>query len=574
MRTIYRYLCVFMLSAVCGVAAAQNLDPTVVVDRAYEGKLVEFHKPALEMSVPDSVMRFDLDFDYSVFENPYKGSYEFNPYLLSMKPSVTSDAEGKFYLRAGAGYSLRPELDMVWSPKMKNNGLSLDVYARHRSYFGEYQKMTAEMSSLPYMVDDVAQASNGGFMSSKAGLSIGYDWKKTSVDFSAGYYGLHRFLSGNAMLNYNAVDADFSVGTRAGYGDGLVYDIDASFRHASDNGVNENNLEADIVFATPVKKGGRFALDLGFGLDGYSGAVSGNASVVSITPRYVYRKGILDADLGLKISKVVVDTTSRLFIHNAKEQIVYPDVTVRLALVRDALSFFIKAGGGNTIYSNADLLERNMFLDIRNRRLDQVGVNFGSDMGVGVERISAKAGFDGRFGSRFSWNLHAGYVDYASAIHDAAYPLAGLFGMDYVPYKTWNGTFEWLWKSDRFMADGTVTYRNVWGGVFGSDRYLPAVVIGGVFRPAAVTGDVSFEYNYNKRIFAGINCAFSTSRECEDGLFVIPGYADLGVSAEYVTSGSLSFWLRGGNLLGMSIQRNPLFAVKGPYFTLGICLKL
>ena len=572
MRTIYRYLCVFMLSAVCGVAAAQNLDPTVVVDRAYEGKLAEFHKPALEMSVPDSVMRFDLDFDYSVFDNPYKGSYEFNPYLLSMKPSVTSDAEGKFYLRAGAGYSLRPELDMVWSPKMKNNGLSLDVYARHRSYFGEYQKMTAEMSSLPYMVDDVAQVSNGGFMSSKAGLSIGYDWKKTSVDFSAGYYGLHRFLSGNAMLNYNAVDADFSVGTRAGYG--LVYDIDASFRHASDNGVNENNLEADIVFATPVKKGGRFALDLGFGLDGYSGAVSGNASVVSITPRYVYRKGILDADLGLKISKVVVDTTSRLFIHNAKEQIVYPDVTVRLALVRDALSFFIKAGGGNTIYSNADLLERNMFLDIRNRRLDQVGVNFGSDMGVGVERISAKAGFDGRFGSRFSWNLHAGYADYASAILDAAYPLAGLFGMDYVPYKTWNGTFEWLWKSDRFMADGTVTYRNVWGGVFGSDRYLPAVVIGGVFRPAAVTGDVSFEYNYNKRIFAGINCAFSTSRECEDGLFVIPGYADLGVSAEYVTSGSLSFWLRGGNLLGMSIQRNPLFAVKGPYFTLGICLKL
>ena len=54
-------------------AAAQNLDPTVEVSRGYQGKLVDVHKPAMEMSVPDTVQRFDLDFDYSVFDNPYKG---------------------------------------------------------------------------------------------------------------------------------------------------------------------------------------------------------------------------------------------------------------------------------------------------------------------------------------------------------------------------------------------------------------------------------------------------------------------------------------------------------------------
>ena len=88
MNTIYRVLSVAALLAACHAASAQDLDPTVVVDRAYEGKLIEVHKPALEMAVPDSLMRFDLDFDYSVFDRPYKGSYEFNPYLLSMKPSV------------------------------------------------------------------------------------------------------------------------------------------------------------------------------------------------------------------------------------------------------------------------------------------------------------------------------------------------------------------------------------------------------------------------------------------------------------------------------------------------------
>ena len=71
---------------------AQDLDPTVIVNRTYEGKLTEVQKPLQDMQVPDSVTRFDLDFDYSVFDKPYKGAYEFNPYLLSMKPSSVTHA--------------------------------------------------------------------------------------------------------------------------------------------------------------------------------------------------------------------------------------------------------------------------------------------------------------------------------------------------------------------------------------------------------------------------------------------------------------------------------------------------
>ena len=54
-------------------AAAQNLNPTVSVTRAYEGKLLESEKPSLRMSVPDSVTNFNLDFDYSVLANSYRG---------------------------------------------------------------------------------------------------------------------------------------------------------------------------------------------------------------------------------------------------------------------------------------------------------------------------------------------------------------------------------------------------------------------------------------------------------------------------------------------------------------------
>ena len=65
-----RILIYFLVTVVFSLSAyGQNLDPTVEVNRAYEGKLMEVHKPVLEMAVPDSVMRFDLDFEYSVFDN-------------------------------------------------------------------------------------------------------------------------------------------------------------------------------------------------------------------------------------------------------------------------------------------------------------------------------------------------------------------------------------------------------------------------------------------------------------------------------------------------------------------------
>ena len=52
----------------------------------------------------------------------------------------------------------------------------------------------------------------------------------------------------------------------------------------------------------------------------------------------------------------------------------------------------------------------------------------------------------------------------------------------------------------------------------------------------------------------------------------LPYYVDLGAYAEYVVNGKFSVWLRGGNLLDMEIQRNPLFAEEGINLTAGISL--
>ena len=92
-----RYIAIFFAVAAGTLCHAQNLDPTVEVSRAYEGKLLEVHKPVMPMSQPDSVSQFNLKFDYSVFDNPFKGSYEFNPYMLNMRPEPAAFDGKTFY---------------------------------------------------------------------------------------------------------------------------------------------------------------------------------------------------------------------------------------------------------------------------------------------------------------------------------------------------------------------------------------------------------------------------------------------------------------------------------------------
>ena len=77
---------IFALSSV--LASAQTFNPRVEVENTYEGKIIEAGKQVLPMSVPDSLYKFQYQLDYSVFDNPYRGSYHFQPYKIEMKPDA------------------------------------------------------------------------------------------------------------------------------------------------------------------------------------------------------------------------------------------------------------------------------------------------------------------------------------------------------------------------------------------------------------------------------------------------------------------------------------------------------
>lgn len=551
------FSCIFAVSA-----AAQNLDPTVEVSREYEGKLVEVHKPAFTMAVPDSVTRFALDFDYSVFENPYKGSYEFNPYLLTLKPSVSGSGESRFYLKAGAGYQLHPTFDLVWSPKLgKQRNLNLDVYALHRSFVGNYLTIapefsedgTAVMTRLPKK-DDGTHKWFGYDLMSKAGASARIDYEKLALDFGAGYYGLLQ-KDRAWQRGYNAIDADFGISTKPETVESLTFDLDVDYRYGQDrvgaSELTENVLGLELLVGPLRAKKQRLAFGFGGDFAFYSGAMSATAGEIHFVPRYVFKKNRLDISAGIKVSKLLAKDQEN-GMYGSKEQYVYPDVRLSYILLPKSLKVYFKADGGNRLDTYSSLIEGNHHIthQLPLLKLDHT-----------VERVALTAGFDGRITDLFSYNIRGGYANYANMM---AYGLVVAqtpsFFIDYVSSQKAFAAMDWVFSHRDVRFDGTVMYDHYFD--WSSDQVLT---------PAAFHGNAAVEYSWRDRIIAGVDCNFATALK---GGCVIPGYADLGVYAEYATARNLSFWLRAGNLLNMTIQRNPLYAEKGVNCTVGICLNL
>ena len=572
----------------CSVAAsAQNLDPTVEVNRSYEGKLMEVHKPMLEMAVPDSVLRFDLDFDYEVFDNPYKGAYEFKPYTMQLQPVGKAAEQKRLYMRLGAGngleaLSLHPSADFVWSPFLREK-FKMDVYARHRSYVGEYRKVDApdlSQKDVNLKMKSSYRRADYDFLT-QAGVDARYDWADGTVRLDAGYYGIaERYGSQSNM--YNALDVRAGVASKD-YGQFINYDVYASYRFGIDR-YDYKNLVEDSLTEHEISVLGKLKAVLmddhkamfELGVDNHSYDFAG-VSKLTFAPHYLFRYGNWGFDAGFRIEALVHTGDSTCFA--SKGQVVYPDVTVDYQLIPGVMKAYAKIGGGTKVNSFSSLLAEN-------HHFDMYYGHGKAYMDNTIENISAALGLEGRAGARFTYGVRAGYAMYGNAPLETVVvgmlpgddQLAFMPGIAYAGYQNVYAGADLSWVTERIRLDAKATYRHSW-----YEDKEPE----GYFLPAALTGEVAFEYNWHKRIFLGMDCDFSTGRRQGSVLFPdgtikpakVPGYADLGLNFEYLTTRSFSVWLRGGNLLGvnllnMAVQRNLLYAEKGIYFAAGICLNL
>ena len=371
------------------VSVAQNLDPTVEVTRGYKAELVDAHKPSLEMAVPDSVYKFDLDFDYSVSDKTYGGSYEFVPYSMDMRPQSPKEVPTVFYLNAGAGYTLHPTLDVIYSPVL-NGKFSMDLYGKHRSYIGDYR--------APHVGEHVAgQAFKGGYdMMSKANADFGYDWEKAVMGFGVSYYG----VAVNDILHkdaFNALDARFSVKSKSLWSKRFMYDIALGYRLGGGHDVREHLVDLDMKFGPTQKAIRKLFLDLGASLAVYQKHVSATFAHFYLAPHYLFQKNGFKADVGVRAAYVLPGAEHQ----PVNDQFVYPEVHLS-CLIKDVMRLYVDVTGGEVLNTYSSLLERNHHFHL-NYSLAE-----GQLLSSSQVRVRPEAGIEGRITNFFTYHVKGG----------------------------------------------------------------------------------------------------------------------------------------------------------------------
>lgn len=589
MRKIYLVSAAMLMTA--AVSFGQNFNPTVEVTNTYQGNASEVHKPLLGMNVPDSLLRFDLDFDYEVFEKPYQGAYSFKPYMLNMRPAKDAWRGRQLYLKAGAGYTLHPQFEFVYSPE-QSGPFQMSVYASHKSYFGNYHEIKPELQDGLYRMKKSGGKFGGYDALTSAGFDGRYNWDRTILSFGIGYYGL---AAKDSVMSrsYNAFDFNARVRSNNDSESYFLYDIGLRGRVANDgldyksfsfpDGVtvdkqNENWVLLDGLVG-PVVNNSRSIL-VGFEAESasYSRFYDGNIGRVALIPSYRFKSGRWNLNLGVKLEFMFrndADTLSFVKMGGGKGQIVYPDAHISFAAGGN-VALYADATGGSRLNTYSSQISENHHLN-PSFLVAPVYELITPLVDNTVEKVNARIGVRGSAASSFQFDVNGGVGLYGNALMES-----GLFtaGGDLVPalaYSDYNLIYANALvglRTGRVKIDADFRYR----GVSFPDN--DALNLGFTF--PKYSGGVRASYDISSRLYAGINVEAASWRDgkcasvaSEDILDVrVPGYVDLGVNCGYKFNRKWTLWLESGNLLCQAIQRTPFYAEKGPWVTAGISLNL
>ena len=549
----HKYLTIIACVALGAPLAAQNINQSVQVTNDYITRFADFQKLGPALQVPDSLYRFDYDFDYSVFATPYKGSYEFSPYRIEVTPEARLYDGNKLYLRAGAGFALRPQFELAWQ-MLQEKDFTIGVFGAAGGYIGRYGRRGTDASF------------SGHDISARAGVGGQYLTPAARLSYHFGYEGIFAGMHGaepEFSSAFNSAIVSGRVQSRERRDDRFFYDVDLCYRYSGDRSapdgkkhlVGENNLLVTATLGPVLNSKYGILLDALFESDAlrtvqspgtenatvYGEMFGGNiaALLFGVKPHLDFLLGPVRLDAGVRLDYSVADGKNRFTVA--------PDVKARLALLDADLELFAGVRGGQMLQSHYAIKQINHFA----RRT-------AASASISQEKLRLFGGVQGHWGSRLQYELEGGYASYA------AMPLASLYGVVLVDYKEAFGQASVSWRDERLELDGVLAY------AYRSLRGTSAA-----YAPPAFTADVRGRYNWEQRIWAGafVEAASGRMSLAKDGAW-IAGYANVGLTGEYRIDYRWTAWAEAGNLLGMAIERAPGFIEKGPYLTVGLSLKM
>ena len=548
MKKIYIFsLIAFLICPFSGfIFGQENINSTVEVKREFEGKLLEIAKSPLDTKYSDTLMKFNLKFDYSTFDRPYTDLYDFSPMesvSLSRKGLIRYPV---FYTKIALSYPWMPEADIYVQPRFGNR-FSMLFYANHASFFGH------KKGDILSPVDR---------MKNRGGVFGSYVWNRGELTFDASFsnnqYGL--LIDGDDSLSrvFDNVKGEVRVLSVNPDPTSFYYDAKISYLHTSDRYnipfsslyTNENNFSADVALGMTIARRHKVLLELESNTVS-SGNIdkSGVYGNFVITPRYKYENGRWRLTAGVSFAGAY----GALFSENGTVANVYPNINVGFEAVRNSLWIYSVIDGENSLISYSDALRRNPWVSY-------------SNLGNYSIPIRAELGLRGVAGDKFSYSVSGLYAHYDRYLN--FYSNAGIQSV--LP----------LYNIDEIYAKGEVLFQTEavsFGGTFKYEYFFDTKV--------CMVPDFSVsafaQYNYRKRIFVEMKVNYLSDMFSynDTGIFVEPslavkGFVDLGAVVTYAINSKFSVFAQGNNLLNQKIQYVHRYFDPGINFGLGLFLKL
>lgn len=578
MKKIIYCIALLVLSLLSSSLSAQVIDPTVEVSREFDVKLTEIRKPDLPINIADSLQSFDMRFDYSIFNRPYKDLYEFSPYQMTQIAPAAPNKNPFVYAKLGCQYPLMPSGELYLQAISKGTFYG-GLYARHNSFFGDMQDALS--------VDETITAKR---MRNLFGGIIKYAWETGEFYVDVNYhldkydYLFKDINRGdiNTIHDNNRLNLSFRVKSAQKETNSLYYDFGLAYKNTgkevlsmavdstsiSDNRRNlvENHLNIDGSVGTTFDVH-RVYLNMGIEYASYSGVKSHTAGVVEFTPMYEYKKGRFFAKLGVKFSSRYgisnQEQENENIDHGSVASNIFPDVDAKFALVQESLWLHAIVTGGNDINAYSSLLDKCPYIDPQSQLM------FTSNV------VDAKLALESVIKGRVGLNIFASYsvVSNMMTIEPVIYPLSISVEEDaYTPWvysdetnplfttyqdvNTFSAGLEPFWKSKDLTLGGSLRY-NIYRT---PDKDV-------VTNLPKWQGRAYVRYNWRERIVAGVECKYSSAISGNTyGVYEVPSIVDLDVNLNFILNSHFSLFLKGGNLLNRRNQYIPLYIEPGINF--------
>ena len=582
---------ILMLAFATALQAQQKIDPTLEVEKDFDGKMSNIVKGALNTSVPDSLTSFNLNFNYSIFDKPYRDLYEFSPLPSAQLQGKTKEKYPVFAAKAALGVPLAPFAAVTFQPELKG-GNSLVLNASYDAYFGK-KRIASTGADGSEAVTDATDAVFG------TGVVYGYNWRKgwfkLGADYSNNFYTYYG-SSEEFSHRYNQAAINMSVGSTNGEEEQskFSYNFGVLYRFTSDKvcgamselfGMDNDKLGESYIKAvgeiSPVNgRYNRFSIGINSENTIYSGMQEYKYGLYEITPQYGFEKGRLSFRAGIKLSgryksKDFTDDNHKYFFVKA---------ALQYNIVREKLWFYANIDGGNHLNNYSSILEYNKWISPL------------ADIKAGSTPFLADAGLRGKACGKLGYDISVKYAVHKGLIQYINSPSEDLdiwsnnaVMAAYADHNEFTVKGSINWNSKRFDAGTDIRYTNWTDGKEGTfaSGLKP-------FGQAPFTWNIYGTYNWLERIYLGVSAelrsgapislAYGTPSESSYWEGNISGNSftvietgtmlDLNVNARYVINNNFSIFINGNNLLDARLEYLPNYIEKGISFNAGVLVKL